>query len=248
MMKKTKKSAPAAKGMLGFIEKHYHHFNAMQVQRATESWLDLDKKGGTMFLTMAGAMSSARMGVSLAPLIRAGKIHGMSCTGANIEESLFRLIAHTKYEKYPDYRYFTKFDDQKILDEGGRRVTDMAIPEDAAFRVLEPIILKYWKKAATEDRRYFPHEYFYQVAKDQSLKKYYDGDPKECWILAAAEKNLPIVVPGAEDSTMGNIFASYLEKGELDPSIIKSGFQYMTSLYEAYRKLSASGPGLESFL
>ncbi len=232
---------------LDFITTHYHHFNAMQVKRATEAWIAHAKNGGKMFLVMAGAMSSARLGISLAPLIRAGLVDGISCTGANLEESLFRLLAHEKYEQYPDYRYFTKDDDMKILEEGKRRVTDMAIPEEAAFRVLEPVILELWKKAKESGERYFPHEYFYQALLGGALKKKYTGDPVECWLLAAAEKKLPVFVPGAEDSTMGNIFASYVASGEVPASIMKSGFEYMVRLYDVYRDLSKKAPGLGFF-
>ena len=230
-----------------FIKKHYHHFNAMQLVRATDAWIEHSQKGGKMLLALAGAMSSARLGVSIAPLIREGKVHAISCTGANLEESLFRLIAHTKYEKYEDYRYFTKDDDMKILEEGGRRVTDMAIPEDAAFRVLEPFLLKVWKKAQEENKRYFAHEYLYQVIQDPEFKKKYDGDPEECWLLAAAEKNLPIVVPGVEDSTTGNIFASYVKSGELPASIQKSGIEAMVWFYDIYMDLSKEPAGLGFF-
>jgi deoxyhypusine synthase len=53
-------------------------------------------------------------------------------------------------------------------------------------------------------------------------------------MLAAAERNLPIVVPGWEDSTMGNIFASYVIKGELQASTMKSGIEYMAWLADWY--------------
>ena len=66
------------------------------------------------------------------------------------------------------------------------------------------------------------------------LEQYYEIDPRNSWMLAAAEKNLPIVVPGWEDSTMGNIFASYCIKGELKPSTIKSGIEYMVWLADWY--------------
>lgn len=233
--------------MLKFVEKHFHHFNARETSQAIEAWIAHQNSGGKMLLAMAGAMSSARIGISLAPMIRKDLIHAISCTGANLEESLFRLIAHSSYKKYPNYRYFTKEDDKKILDEGQRRVTDMAIPEAEAFRVLEPLILKRWKSADEKGERYFPHEYFYQVLKSDELKEYFNGSPDECWLLAAAEKNIPIVVPGAEDSTMGNIFASYVAKGELSANIMKSGMEYMVELYDTYRKLSTSGPGLGFF-
>jgi deoxyhypusine synthase len=192
-------------------------------------------------------MSSAQIGVTLAPMIKNGKIHAISCTGANLEESVFRLVAHSHYKDYPDYRYFTKEDDSKILERGERRVTDTSIPEEEAFRVIEPIILKKWKEAEAKGERYFPHEYFYQILLDGSVDAHHDGDAESCWLLEAAKKNLPIVVPGWEDSTLGNIFAGYCKAGEISPSVMKSGVEYMMYLYDQYKELSRDGAGLGFF-
>jgi hypothetical protein len=62
------------------------------------------------------------------------------------------------------------------------------------------------------------------------LKQYYEIDPKNSWMIAAAERNMPMVVLGWEDSTMGNIFASYVLTGELKASTMKSGIEYMVWL------------------
>ncbi len=206
--------------------------------------------GGKMLLAMGGAMSSAQLGVTLAPMIKAGKIHAISCTGANLEESVFRLVAHDSYKDYPDYRYFTKEDDEKILNRGERRVTDTSIPEEEAFRVMEPIILKHWKEADKKGERFFPHEYFYKILLSDELNGKYEGNPGHCWLLEAARKNLPMVVPGWEDSTLGNIFAGYCASGEVSPNVMKTGVEYMVSLYEHYQELAGetkSGPGLGFF-
>jgi deoxyhypusine synthase len=196
---------------------------------------------------MGGAMSSAQLGVALAPMIKEGKIHAISCTGANLEESVFRLVAHSHYKDYPDYRYFTKEDDEKILERGERRVTDTTIPEEEAFRVIEPIILKRWQEAEKKGESFFPHEYFYQLLLSDDLKGKYEGDPEHCWLLEAAKKNLPIVVPGWEDSTLGNVFASCVKEGLVDPKVVKTGIEYMTFLYDIYPELSKSGPGFGFF-
>jgi deoxyhypusine synthase len=58
------------------------------------------------------------------------------------------------------------------------------------------------------------------------LEEYYEIDLKDSWMYAAAEKNLPIIVPGWEDSTMG-IFCIYVIKGDLKASTMKSGIEYM---------------------
>jgi deoxyhypusine synthase len=233
--------------VLDLFKKLFHNFNARQMKDATIAFKKHLDEGGKMMLAMGGAMSSAQLGVTLAPMIKEGKIHAISCTGANLEESVFRLVAHTKYKDYPDYRYFTKEDDEAILNRGERRVTDTSIPEEDAFRVVEPIILKKWKEAEKKGERYFPHEYFYQILQDGSLNLHHDGDADSCWLLEASKNNLPIVVPGWEDSTLGNIFAGYVKAGEVNVNVMKTGVEYMTALYDWYEELSKDGPGLGFF-
>lgn len=227
--------------VLGLFQKLFHNFNARQMKDATLAFKKHLDDGGKMMLAMGGAMSSAQMGITLAPMIKNKKIHAISCTGANLEESVFRLVAHNSYKDYPDYRYFTKEDDQKILERGERRVTDTSIPEEEAFRVVEPIILKRWKEAEKNAERFFPHEYFYQILLSDELKGKYEGNPESCWLLEAAKANLPIVVPGWEDSTLGNIFAGYCKAGEVSPSVMKTGVEYMMYLYDRYQELAKDG-------
>ena len=228
-----------------FILKNYKNFNARALRDATVSYWKHAEKGGKMFWAVAGAMSSAQLGITLAPAIRAGLISGMSVTGANCEESLFRLVAHDHYKDFPDYRYFTKEDDTKILENRMRRVTDTSIPEDEAFRVVEKQIVPTWMKASADGTRKFWHEYFYELIQQVDPKDY-QGNPEECWLLAAAKANIPIVVPGYEDSTFGNIFASHVKHGECNASIAKSGIEYMGEFYDQYTKMS-EGQGVGFF-
>ena len=230
---------------LELILKNFKNFNARATRDALLAYWKHIEGGGKMFWAVAGAMSSARLGITLAPAIRAGLIHGLSVTGANLEESLFRLVAHHAYKDFPDYRYFRKEDDTKILNDNLRRVTDTTIPEDEAFRAVEKIIVPMWEKATKNKERRFWHEYFYELIQ-KIPAKLYEGDPDECWLLAAAKANLPIVVPGYEDSTFGNIFASYVKTGECSASIVKSGVEYMGALYDQYQELS-SGKGIGFF-
>jgi deoxyhypusine synthase len=228
-----------------FVLKNYKNFNARATRDALVAYWRHVEGGGRMFWAIAGAMSSAQMGITLAPAIRAGLIHGISCTGANIEESLFRLVAHDHYKDFPDYRYLTKQDDTKILEDRMRRVTDTSIPEDEAFRAVEKIIVPMWKRATEKGERRFWHEYLYEVI--QAIDpKLHQGPAEECWLLAAAKAKLPVVVPGYEDSTFGNIFASHVKLGECSASIAKSGIEYMGAFYDQYRELSA-GAGVGFF-
>lgn len=233
--------------ILGLFQKLFHNFNSRAMKDATIAFKKHLDDGGRMMLAMGGAMSSAQMGVTLASMIKENKIHAISCTGANLEESVFRLVAHSHYKDYPDYRYLTKEDDEVILNKGERRVTDTTIPEEEAFRVIEPIILKYWQDAEKKGKRFFPHEYFYQMLLSDDLKGKYEGDPAHCWLLEAAKKNLPIVVPGWEDSTLGNVFAACVNDGLVKSNVVKTGVEYMIYLYEMYPKLAKDGPGLGFF-
>lgn len=231
--------------VLEFVFKNYKNFNARATRDATLAYWRHIEGGGKMYWAMAGAMSSAQLGISLAPAIRAGLIHGLSVTGANLEESLFRLVAHHSYKDFPEYRYFTKEDDTKILEQRMRRVTDTSIPEDEAFRAVEKYLVPMWMDASKSGGRRFWHEYFYELIQKIDAKLH-EGNPEECWLLAASRAKLPMVVPGHEDSTFGNIFASHVKTGECAASIVKSGIEYMAQLYDDYRELSA-GKGVGFF-
>jgi deoxyhypusine synthase len=231
--------------ILEFILKNYKNFNSRATRDATLSYWRHIEGGGKMYWAVAGAMSSAQLGITLAPAIRAGLIHGMSVTGANLEESLFRLVAHKSYKDFPDYRYFTKEDDTRILENNLRRVTDTSIPEEEAFRAVEKILVPMWLESSKAGKRRFWHEYFYELVQKID-PKLYEGNVEECWLLAAAKAKLPMVVPGHEDSTFGNIFAGHVKTGETNASAVKSGIEYMGQLYDDYRELSA-GKGVGFF-
>ncbi len=223
-----------------FIDKNYRHFNSATLKDAAIAYNKHLDQGGVMFMTLAGAMSSAELGVSLADMIRQGKVHGISCTGANLEEDVYNLVAHDHYERIPDWRQLTPQDEQKLLDRHLNRVTDTCIPEEEAIRRIEKAILDVWQEADKKGERYLPHEYFYKILLNGSLEKYYQIDPKDSWLLAAAKKNLPMVVPGWEDSTTGNIFAAHCLKGDIkDPRTMGSGIEYMMTFSKWYTQQSA---------
>jgi deoxyhypusine synthase len=231
--------------ILDFVLTNYKNFNARQTRDALIAYWRHVESGGRMFWAVAGAMSSAQLGITLAPAIRAGLVHGMSVTGANLEESIFRLVAHEHYKDFPDYRYFSKKDDEKLLEAGMRRVTDTSIPEEEAFRAIEALILPMWTRASQKGERRFWHEYFYELVQSIGPDKH-EGSPDDCWLLAAARAKLPIVVPGYEDSTFGNLLASRVKTGKVDASIVKSGVEYLAGFYDQYRELS-TGPGIGFF-
>lgn len=221
----------------GFIKKNFKHFNAAVVIDAAEGWVEHLKKGGKMFLAMAGAMSTAELGITLAEMIRQGKVHALSCTAANLEEDIFNLVAHRHYVRVPHYRYLTPKEEEELLKKQLNRVTDTCIPEEEAMRKIERHLLEFWKKADKEGKRYFPYEYMYQLIKSGLLKESYQIDPKDSWLLAACEKNLPVFVPGWEDSTLGNMFVAKVRKGTISNfGIIRSGLETMNFLIDWYKE------------
>jgi len=189
-----------------------------------------------MLVSLAGAMSTAELGLSLAEMIRQDKVQAISCTGANLEEDLYNLVAHDHYVRVPHYRNLSDEAEQDLLDRHLNRVTDTCIPEEEAIRRIEGSILDLWQRAGREGRSYFPHEYFFELIRSGVLERHYQIDPRDSWLVAAAEKNLPMVVPGWEDSTTGNIFAAHLITGDIDRRVLKSGVDYMVSLAEWYRR------------
>ena len=126
-----------------------------------------------------------------------------------------------------------------------RRVTDTSIPEDEAFRAVEKIVVPMWEAASSSGDRKFWHEYFYALIQAIPTSAY-EGPADECWLLAAAQAGIPIVVPGYEDSTFGNIFASHVKYGDFSASIAKSGIEYMAWFYDRYEELAA-GKGVGFF-
>ncbi|MDQ1772663.1 deoxyhypusine synthase [Labilibaculum sp. A4] len=217
-----------------FILEHYRHFNSAALVDAAVAYEKHLAEGKKMMITLGGAMSTAELGRSLAEMIRQDKVHIITCTGANLEEDIMNLVAHSHYERVPNYRDLTPHDEWALLEKGLNRVTDTCIPEEEAFRRLQKHVYNIWKDAEDKGERYFPHEFMYKLLLSGVLEQYYEIDPKNSWMLEAAKKNLPIVVPGWEDSTMGNIFASYCLKGELKASTMKSGIEYMTWLADYY--------------
>ena len=222
-------------GVRDFMNEHYRHFNAGTLQRASVSLDNMLSNGGKIFLTLAGAMSTAEIGRSLADMIRAGHVAAISCTGANLEEDVFNLVAHNHYVKVPHYEDLSPADEVALLEKHLNRVTDTCIPEEEAIRAIEAHVLGEWRAATEASTSAMPHEYLYRILKSGQLASAYQADPKNAWLLAAAEVNLPLFVPGWEDSTLGNIFAARCSEGIVNPSVVLSGIHYMTRLMNFYR-------------
>ena len=220
-----------------FIKHHYRHFNAAALIAAAEDYNKHLAAGGKMLVTMAGAMSTAEIGLSLAEMIRQDKVHAICCTGANLEEDIFNLVAHDHYERVPHYRELSAADEKALLDRHMNRVTDTCIPEGEAMRRIESAVLHHWEEKDKAGTRLFPHQFMYEILRDGSIAESYQIDPKNSWMIAAAEKNLPMFVPGWEDSTLGNMYAGHCISGDVkNVHTVRTGIEYMMELADFYTK------------
>ena len=235
----TKRRSTALRARSGpvsrFIRDHFLHFNAAALVDATDAYQRHLSLGGKMLVTIAGAMSTAELGRSLAEMIRRGKVHAIVCTGANLEEDIFNLVAHNHYERVPHYRDLTPKDELALLKRHMNRVTDTCIPEMEAMRRIEAAVLEEWVKADRAGHRMFPHEFMYAILRGGKLKRYYQIDPKNSWMLAACEKNLPMWVPGWEDATLGNMYSGHcIQRNVRNVHTVRTGIEYMMTLAEWY--------------
>ncbi|SVC41734.1 uncharacterized protein METZ01_LOCUS294588, partial [marine metagenome] len=218
-----------------FIDSNYRHFNAGALALCADSLRDFLDNGGRLIVTLAGAMSTAEIGRTLAPAIRSQRVHAICCTGANLEEDLFSLVARSHYESIADWRELTASDEVALRKRGMNRVTDVAIPEEEAIRRIEGPLMSLWEDAEAAGDRRFPHEYLYDLLLHSELE--FDADPNESWLMAAADANLPIFTPGWEDSTLGNILAARILDCSLKGAdIVKGGLHAMQALADWYRE------------
>lgn len=223
-----------------FLRHHFRHFNAAALIDAAEAYRVHLDKGGKMMITLAGAMSTAELGLSLAEMIRQDRVHAISCTGANLEEDIFNLIAHDFYERVPHYRQLTPEQEQELLERHMNRVTDTCIPEEEAIRRLEKALIEEWMRADRSGETLFPHQFLYRILRSGTLEQYYQIDPRDSWVYAAMERDLPIYVPGWEDSTTGNVYAAHcIEGGIKNVHTVRSGIEYMIDLADWYTRTSA---------
>ena len=231
-------------GAIGdFIRHHYRHFNSATLVDAAEAYAGLVDDGGAMLVTLAGAMSTAELGLSLAEMIRRGKVHAICCTGANLEEDLFNLVAHDHYLRIPRYRELSAAEEESLAARGLNRVTDTCIPEEEAMRRVERAVLREWRAADRSGKRRFPHEFLYRALRSGAFTADYQIDPSESWLVAACEAGLPLFVPGWEDSTLGNMYAARCIDGRVEHTgTVRSGIEYMIDFVKWYETASRDAP------
>ncbi len=223
---------------------HFRHFNARELTAAAEAFRHFvsPEHGGKMMVTLAGAMSTAEIGVSLAEMIRQGKVHAITCTAANLEEDIFNLVAHDDYKVIQDWRALSVQDEVDLRDAGFNRVTDTCIPE-TVVRHIEHRIVRLWQAAAERGETHTPAHYLFELLDDESLLEHYQVPRQDSWMAAAKDARIPVFVPGFEDSTLGNIFAARVYQGVIKSDrAIATGTQQMLDLVRWYQALSADSP------
>ena len=241
MMPDTPHDAGSRPGPVSaFLERHFRHFSAATVVAAARGYADHLESGGGMMVTLAGAMSTAELGLSLAEMIRRGKIDAICCTGANLEEDIFNLVAHDSYVRVPHYRDLTPADEAGLLARHLNRVTDTCIPEAEAMRQIEVVVLEEWVRASNAGERCLPHEFLYRVLRRPTLRASFRIPVEDSWLFAAMERDLPMFVPGWEDSTLGNFYAAHCMTGTVgNVHTVKTGVEAMIGLTEWYAAESA---------
>lgn len=224
-----------------FMEKHYLHFNARETVAAAKAWEDHLAAGGKMMVTLAGAMSTGELGIILARMIREGKVHAISCTGANLEEDVFNLLANQEYEIIQDWRALSAADETALYDRGMNRVTDTCIPENI-MQHLERRLVERWQAACEQGQRKFPYEFLFDILRSGEIDEFYQIDPKNSWMLAAAEMGIPVWSPGWEDSTTGNMFGANVLMGNVaHHQCVKSGTEQFSDLILWYKENHGAG-------
>ncbi|HJL42352.1 MAG TPA: deoxyhypusine synthase family protein [Myxococcales bacterium LLY-WYZ-16_1] len=197
-----------------FLETHFLHFNSRELVAAARAWEAHLARGGKMLVSLAGAMSTARIGKLLSELIRRDMVHAISCTGANLEEDVFSLLARESYETIADWRALRAEDEQALYDRGMNRVTDTCIPE-TVMRDLEARLRSRWRRAAERGEVKMPVEFLHEVLDDPGLVAKFQAPPEESWVLTTRAAGIPVFTPGWEDSTTGNLFAAAVWSAEV---------------------------------
>lgn len=227
-----------------FLEHHFKHFNARELVAAAKSYRQFvsQSANGKMMVTLAGAMSTGELGLSLAEMIRQDKVHAITCTAANLEEDMFNLVAHDEYKIVEDWRALSVDDEIQLRDQGYNRVTDTCIPE-TVMRHIEGRLMSKWKEAAEQDLQRMPVDFMFDLLDDPTLEEHYQIPRENSWLAAAKDKGIPVFTPGFEDSTLGNIYAARVIDGSLSGhGALAHGTAQMERLAGWYRENANSSP------
>ena len=216
------------------MDRHFRHFNARETVETAKAYARFVGAGGKMLVSLAGAMSTAEIGLSLSEMIRRDKVHLISCTAANLEEDIFNATAKNEYQMTPNYRDLSPDDETGLRDAGFNRVTDTCIPE-TAIRHIESVFIQLCQENAQNNVSRFPFEIYYEAFERELIQPHFQIPLEDSWVYAAWKKGLKILTPGFEDSTLGNIFAARVMDGTLpDHRCLKAGTEQMSELVNWY--------------
>jgi len=225
-----------------FMNHHFRHFNARETLAAAKSYEQFVDAGGKMLLAMAGAMSTAEIGLSLGEMIRKEKVHAISCTAANLEEDIFNATAHNDYRLATNYRDLSPSAEIDLRNAGMNRVTDTCIPE-TAIRHIERVFIDICKENSESGKSWFPYQVYYEAFERNLLQPHFQIPIEDSWVYAAWQKNLQIFTPGFEDCTLGNIFAARVIDGTLpNHQSLRNGTEQMESVVNWYLETDANSP------
>ena len=234
----VEKRAFAATGPItAFVDRHYRHYNAGVVGRAARSWCTHLESGRRMLVSLAGAMSTAELGISLAEMIRRGKVHAISCTGANLEEDIFLLMAREHY-RHVDWRALSAEAEMSLLAEGFNRVTDVCIPE-RVMGDMAGLLEAAWAAAIEQgDPPRLPIDWMARALELLFVERpELEARRRDSWVCAALAEGVPIWTPGWADSTLGNALAAWCIRAEVAPHrLLLTDADAMVELVKWYRR------------
>ena len=189
-------------------------------------------------------MSTAELGLSLAEMIRQDKIHGICCTGANLEEDVFNLVAHDFYERVPHYRDLTPADEAKLLARHMNRVTDTCIPEMEAMRRIENEVLKEWVRADQAGERFFPHQFMYKILLSGDLEEVLPDRSRRtvgCW--RPRRRTCPCSCPAGKTPPWAICTPATASRATSKKvHTVRTGIEYMMELAEWYTETTTKTP------
>ena len=225
-----------------FMDRHFRHFNARETLAAAKGFHQFVNTGGRMVVSLAGAMSTAEIGLTLAELIRRDKVHLISCTAANLEEDIFNATAHCDYRSTPNYRDLSPSQETDLRNQGFNRVTDTCIPE-TAIRQIESIFIRICQEHIEKGIAKLPYEIFFEAFERDLLQQHFQIPLDDSWVFAAWQKGIKILTPGFEDCTLGNIFAARVYQGILPHHHgLRQGTEQMGELVEWYLEVNKTSP------
>ena len=154
----------------------------------------------TVFLTMTGAMTIAKMGLLVCDMIETGMVRAIATTGALMAHGLVEGVGLKHYKHDPT------FNDEYLAERKLNRITHTLEPETNFDHIEEILDTILWEIDAS--RPITPSQFHAMIGR-YLVKKY----PNERGILKSAYKyHVPVFVPAFVDSEIANDIYVHNEK------------------------------------